>query len=135
MMFILVACDKPLVSTLLPLTNGIAEADFVATWETASEALKEKRFDLVMVDIFFDDGLRLFDLLRGVRASDNRDARLICFRSAPPAAVRSEAVCDDAIAYAAKAIASAEYWDLSDELKRSVARNDLISSMDRTVSN
>jgi hypothetical protein len=123
----LVACDESLFPSMCSLIDAVSKsAEHVDTFEAAVDLASRKHFDIVMVEIFFDGGLRLFDLIRMIRASDSRNARIICFRGTPALV---SGVCDDAVAHAAKVIAGAEYWDLSSEPKRTHARSELFISM------
>lgn len=62
---------------------------------------------LVVVDIGFDNG-NTFELLKYAKKTNKR---CICIRTTRPALASS---CDDAIAYAARLVSGADFWDLTE---------------------
>lgn len=110
---VLVACDK----SVLPVVNPILASrgrsvEHVTSFSAASEKANQQRYDVIMVEILFDGGARLFDFLRVVRRTSNAETRIICFRGERPRLEQSNAA-DTAIASVARLIANAEFCDLS----------------------
>lgn len=115
---VLLACDQTLLTSVFPLfEDRVLDIRHVQRLSEACELISHRRFDLVMIDIFFDGGLQMFDLLRSIRNNNvHEHSRIVCFRCLPPKTMAAGS-CDAAVASVAKLIADAEYWDLTNPIQ------------------